>query len=59
MLYYIVWFCFGFVIDRVKNKIIAITTHHAVKTIKWKHHWHYQHDTYFRAMVDLAEWIVL
>lgn len=58
MIYYFVIFGFGFIVDKVKNKIISIIFHKCSKqllltyTAEW-------HSSQRASLMDLIDWIIL
>lgn len=56
MLYYFVIFGFGFLIDKLKNKVIGLFMLKSVKMIKYHASWHAMNQPLY---MDLLDWIVL
>lgn len=56
MIGYFVFFISGFLIERVKNKIIIKFMHNGLKMIKYTPAWHREHDKILDLVLD---WILV
>ncbi len=60
MIYYIFMFGFGFIIDKLKNKVIGLFVKKSVKMLKYTDAWHSSHPLHpLYVFGDFLDWIVL
>ncbi len=55
MIFIILSFFGGFIINRIKDKITIYFVRSTIKSIKWHPDFHHKYDTWF----DYLDWIIL